>query len=124
MRLENRQGERVPRNNRVSIQVIRQDANAPVAAKLVDVSASGLGFEALTHLEPGERLRVRVELESTMIVSQRLLFVQGSAVVKRVKELGADPAGPWRVGAAWEKLERAEQEKWKDFLGKTRSMMF
>lgn len=122
MRLEHRHGERVSRNNQVVIQVVRQDGDAPLTAKLVDVSASGLGFETPTLLEAGERLRVRVELETAMIVSQRLLFVQGPAVVKRIQPLGE--GGPWRIGAAWEKLDRTESEKWKDFLGKTRSMMF
>lgn len=121
LRVNHRSGERVARTNRVTIRVQRVEGETEVPARLVDVAAGGVGFVSELPLAVGERLRIRVELETTQIVSQFALFVAGPAVVRRTQE---EPAGGWRHGAAWTDLPRAEREKWVTFLGKTRTLLF
>lgn len=121
LRVNQRSGERVARTNRITIKVQRVEGETEVPARLVDVSPGGVGFVSAEPLVIGERLRIRVELETTQIVSQFALFVAGLAVVRRSQE---EAGGGWRYGAAWSELPRAEREKWVTFLGKTRALLF
>ena len=120
MRMNQRSSERVRRTNRVVVRVVQLGSETEIDAKLVDVSSGGVGFETGAKLEPGERLRVRVTIETTRIISQFAGFVEGSAVVRRLEEKAP---GAWLVGAAWEKMDRAEREKWLQFMGNARPLL-
>jgi c-di-GMP-binding flagellar brake protein YcgR len=121
LRVNQRAAERTKRNNRITIRVVRMQGEDVIDANLTDVSQGGFGFETAEELKVGERLRVRVKIETTQIVSQFALFVEGEAVIRRRRESSA--GGCWLIGVAWDRLDRAEKEKWANFLGKARPLL-
>jgi hypothetical protein len=122
MRVDHRTGERVPRDNRLTIRTSELGGGTALEARLVDVAPGGLGIETPAPLEKGQRLRARIEFDISQIVSQQARFVEGIAVVTRGGPV--NEGGPYRYGLRWDRLPAPEAEKWKTFLGRVRPSMF